>query len=59
MIWLFIIIGVIVVAFVAWFVVHQRKLRLRAHLMQEAIRNHDFTFRLPTHGLLSGERAMQ
>ena len=59
MIWFNIIIGVIVVAFVVWFVAHQRKLRLRAHLMQEAIRNHDFTFRLPTHGLLSGERAMQ
>ena len=59
MIWFYIIIGVIVVAFVVWFVAHQRKLRLRAHLMQEAIRNHDFTFRLPTHGLLSGERAMQ
>ena len=38
---------------------HQRKLRLRAHLMQEAIRNQDFTFRLPTNGLLPGERAMQ
>ena len=59
MIWFYIIRGVIVVAFVVWFVAHQRKLRLRAHLMQEAIRNHDFTFRLPTHGLLSGERAMQ
>ena len=59
MIWFYLIIGVIVVAFVVWFVAHQRKLRLRAHLMQEAIRNHDFTFRLPTHGLLSGERAMQ
>ena len=59
MIWFYIIIGVIVVAFVVWFVAHQRKLRLRAHLMQEAIRNHDFTFHLPTHGLLSGERAMQ
>ena len=47
------------VAFVAWFVHHQRKLRLRAHLMQEAIRNRDFTFRLPTSGLLPGERAMQ
>ena len=31
----------------AWLVYHQRKLRLRAHLMQAAIRNHDFTFRLP------------
>jgi signal transduction histidine kinase len=27
--------------------------------MQEAIRNHDFTFRLPTRGMLFGERAMQ
>ena len=59
MIWLLIIIGVIVVAFVVWFVAHQRKLRLRAHLMREAIRNRDFTFRLPTQGLLSGEKAMQ
>ncbi len=47
------------VAVGVWFVRHQRKLRLRAHLMQEAIRNRDFTFRLPTGGLLSGERAMQ
>ena len=57
--WIIIIIGVIVVAIVAWFVHHQRRLRLRAHLMQEAIRNRDFTFRMPTHGLLPGERAMQ
>ena len=48
-----------IVAFVVWFVRHQQKLRLRAHLMQEAIRNRDFTFRMPTHGLLPGERAMQ
>ena len=59
MIWLYIIIGVIVVTVVAWFVRHQRRLRTRAHLMQEAIRNRDFTFRLPTDGLLPGERAMQ
>lgn len=38
---------------------HQRKLKLRAHLMKEAIRNQDFSFRLPTNDLLSGERAMQ
>ena len=44
---------------VVWFWRHQRSLRVRAHLMQEAIRNHDFTFRLPTNGLLPGERAMQ
>ena len=42
-----------------WFVRHQRKLRLRAHLMQEAIRNRDFTFRMPTDGMFFGERAMQ
>lgn len=59
MMWLYIIIGVIIVAAVVWFLRHQQKLRLRAHLMQEAIRNRDFTFRLPTDGLLPGERAMQ
>ncbi|MBE6266151.1 MAG: HAMP domain-containing histidine kinase [Prevotella ruminicola] len=59
MITLYIIIGVgCLVVGVACFH-HQRKLRLRAHLMQEAIRNQDFTFRLPTNGLLPGERAMQ
>lgn len=59
MITLCIIIGVGLVAMVIGFVRHQRKLRLRAHLMQEALRNRDFTFRLSTNGLLSGERAMQ
>ena len=59
MMWIIIIIGVIIVSFAVWFVYHQRMLRLRAHLMQEAIRNRDFTFRLPTDGLLPGERAMQ
>lgn len=58
MITLCIIIGVGLVAMVIW-LHHQRKLRLRAHLMQEALRNRDFTFRLSTNGLLSGERAMQ
>ena len=42
-----------------WTIRRQRSLKLRAHLMQEAMRNHDFTFRLPTDGLLPGERAMQ
>lgn len=57
--WLYIIIGIGIVLFAAWFSRHQRRLRLRAHLMQEAIRNRDFTFRLSTKGLPSGERAMQ
>ncbi len=56
---IYIIIGVALGALCWWFVRHQRRLRLRAHLMQEAIRNHDFSFRLPTDGLLPGERAMQ
>lgn len=55
----YIIIGVVVLILVALYVRHQRKLRERAYLMQEAIRNRDFTFRLSTHGLPSGERAMQ
>ena len=57
MIWIlfFIVIGI----FALWEVRRQRSLKLRAHLMQEAIRNHDFTFRLPLDGLLPGERAMQ
>ena len=57
--WVYIIIGVLLVAGIAWFVHHQRSLKMRAHLMQEAIHNRDFTFRLPVNGLLSGERAMQ
>ncbi len=60
MITLYIIIGIgCLVLAVWWFIHHQRRLRLRAHLMQEAIRNRDFTFRLPTDGMLPGERAMQ
>lgn len=38
---------------------HQCRLRERAFLMREAIRNRDFTFHLPTRGLLFGERALQ
>ena len=57
--WLYIIIGVGIAVCAAWFFHHQRRLRLRAHLMQEAMRNRDFTFRLPTKGLPAGERAMQ
>jgi len=38
---------------------HQRKLKERAFLMQEAVRNGDYSFKLSTKGLLPGERAMQ
>lgn len=37
----------------------QHRLTQRARLMREAVRNRDFTFRLPTRGLLYGERALQ
>lgn len=59
MIWGIIIIGVVLMAGIVWTIRRQRSLKLRAHLMQEAMRNRDFTFRLPTNGLLPGERAMQ
>ena len=59
MMWLCIILGVLLIATIIWIIRRQRSLKLRAHLMQEAIRNRDFTFRLPTDGLLPGERAMQ
>lgn len=42
-----------------WFYRHQCLLAERAHLMSEAIRNRDFTFRLPTKHLFFGERALQ
>lgn len=59
MIALYIIIGVALLVLIIWTIRRQRSLKFRAHLMQEAMRNHDFTFRLPTDGLLPGERAMQ
>jgi len=51
--------AIVAVVIVVWAVRHQRSLRQRAELMREAINNRDFTFRLPTDGLLPGERAMQ
>lgn len=59
MTWLLIILCIVLVVLVSGIVHHQHRLRLRAHLMQEAIRNQDFSFRLPTNNLLPGERAMQ
>lgn len=54
-----IIIGVGVLGFAVWYWRHQRRLKERAYLMREALRNHDYTFRLPTKGLPPGERTMQ
>lgn len=41
------------------FMCHQRNLKDRAFMMREAVRNEDYSFRLSTKGLLSGERALQ
>ena len=49
----------VVALLVLWFWRHQRALVQRAHIMQEAIRNHDLTFQLPTRHMFSGERALQ
>lgn len=46
-------------ACIGLFVHHQGKLRTRAWLMRESVRNRDFSFRLRTKGLFYGERAMQ
>ncbi len=55
-----VLIFVLVVVIAVWlFVCHQHSLRRRAYLMREAIRNRDWSFRLNTRGLTSGERAMQ
>ena len=51
--------SVLFVLLFIFFVCHQRSLRRRAYLMREAIRNRDWSFRLNTRGLTSGERAMQ
>ncbi len=59
---LYVIISVVVLILsivVLLFIHHQNKLKLRARLMREAVRNQEFTFRLPVKGLFYGERALQ
>ncbi len=46
----------IIIALLLWQWRHQRKLSLRVKLMREALRNHDFMFRLPTKRMLPGDR---
>ena len=38
---------VLILAGIVFFFHHQNKLKLRARLMREAVRNHEFTFHLP------------
>ena len=51
--------GLLVIGLLAAFYRHQCLLRDRARMMHDAIRHRDFSFRLPTKGLLFGERALQ
>lgn len=50
---------ILIVVILLWQWRHQRLLALRARLMREALRNRDFTFRLPTDRLFPGERELQ
>ena len=54
-----IVLAVIIVVLILWQWRHQRLLSLRARLMREALRNRDFTFRLPADRLFPGERDLQ
>ena len=50
---------VLVLTFVLYlFFRHQCRLRERAFLLREAVRNGEFTFRVPTKGMLFGEKAL-
>ncbi|MDE6479342.1 MAG: HAMP domain-containing histidine kinase [Muribaculaceae bacterium] len=49
----------VVIVIICWMYRHQCLLRDRARLMRDAMRHRDFAFRLPTKGLLFGEKAMQ
>jgi nitrogen fixation/metabolism regulation signal transduction histidine kinase len=58
-VWGWVFCGVVFAVLTFLFYRHQSLLRDRAHLMREAVRNHEFTFSLPTKGLFFGERALQ
>lgn len=50
---------IIIIAIIITAYRHQCLLRDRARLMRDAMRHRDFSFKLPTKGLLFGERALQ
>lgn len=52
-----IITSMVIISLVAY-LRHQQTLRTKAWLMNEAVHNEDFSFRLSTHGMPSGERAL-
>ncbi|MBR6032535.1 MAG: HAMP domain-containing histidine kinase [Bacteroidaceae bacterium] len=47
------------IATVVYWYWHQCLLKERAEIMRDAIKHRDFSFRLPTHGLFFGEKALQ
>ena len=49
----------VIISILIWNYRHQCLLRDRARLMRDAMRHRDFSFRLPTKGLLFGEKALQ
>ena len=50
---------VILAVIILWEWRRQRRLSIRARLMREALRNRDFMYRLPTDGIMPGERDLQ
>lgn len=52
-------VGAILLLLLLWLYRRQRLLSTRVRLMREALRNRDFTFRLPTDSHLPGERDLQ
>ena len=50
---------VILAVIIIWEWRHQRRLSSCVRLMREALRNRDFMFRLPTDGIMPGERDLQ
>lgn len=57
--YIIILLVLIIVMLLVWQWRHQRLLSLRVRLMREAIRNRDFTFRLPANRMFHGERDLQ
>lgn len=51
--------GFLIALAIYLFYASQKQLREKSWLMLEAIRNRDYSFRLPTHGFIGGERILQ
>ncbi|MCQ2237091.1 MAG: HAMP domain-containing histidine kinase [Bacteroidales bacterium] len=56
--WVIGLLSVFVVLFVVLHLYHQWRMKRNAYIMREALRNRDFSFRLSSNGLWSGEKAL-